>query len=114
MLFSFLFRFEDEQNHHDEEGGNGHAQQDAQQHLTDESEAERLEEKQREVMDEYHNKGIALKPNAVQLSQVRLLDVLEFLVARDETDDGWPTESHQCGGSGMKPWRSRKQVDGQA
>ena len=114
MLFSFLFRFEDEQDHHDEEEGYGHAQQDAQQHLAEEPEAERLKKKQREMMDEHHEKGIPQKPNAVQLSQVRLLDIFEFLVARNEPDDRRPTECHQSGGSGMKPWRTREQVDGQA
>ena len=114
MLFSFLFRFEDKQDHHDEEEGDGHAQQDAQQHLAHEPETERLEEKQRKVMDEHHEKGISQKPDAVQLSQVGFLDVFKLLVARDESDDGRPAESHQGGGSGMKPWRSREQVDGQA
>ena len=65
-------------------------------------------------MNEHHEKGIPQKPNAVQLSEVGLLDVFKLLVARNESDDGRPTESHQGSGSGMKPRRSREQVDGQA
>ena len=64
-------------------------------------------------MNEHHERGISQKPDAVQLSEVGLLDVFKLLVARYELDDGRPTERHQGGGTGMKPWRSREQVDGQ-
>ena len=42
ILISFLFRFENVQNHHDEEDGHGNAEQNAQQHLSDKFETERL------------------------------------------------------------------------
>lgn len=107
-LLFFLFPFKDKQDHHDEEDGNGHTQQDAQQDLSDEPETERLEEKQRKMVDKHHKKGISQKPDAIQLSEVKLLYIIEFLVARDESDDGRPTESHQGGGSCMESWRSRE------
>lgn len=66
------------------------------------------------MVDKHHNKGIPQKPDAVQLSKVGLLYVLKLLVTRDESDDGRPTESHQCGGASMKSRCSCKQVDGQA
>lgn len=81
MLFSFLFRFEDEHDHHDEEDGHGHAQQDAQQDLSDEPETERFEQKQREVVDEYHEQRVAEKPKPSQLTEVGLGNVFKLLVA---------------------------------
>lgn len=80
-LFSFLFRFEDVKDHHDQEDGHRHTDKDAEEHLSDEVEAERLEEKQREMMDEHHKEGVTEEPDAVELSEVGFLDVLELLVA---------------------------------
>ncbi len=113
MLFSFLFRFEDEHDHHDKEDGHGHAQQDAQQDLSDEPETERFEEKQCEVVDEHHEQRIAEEPKPSQLTEVRLGDVFKLLVARNQLDDGRSAESHQGGGTGVKSRRARKQIDGQ-
>ena len=113
-LLFFLFPFEDEEDHHDEEDGNRHTQQDAQQHLAYQPETKGFEEEQSEMVDKHHEKSIPQEPNAVQLSKVGLLYVLKLLVARDESDDGRPTESHQRGGASVKSRCSCKQVDGQA
>lgn len=113
MLFSFLFRFEDVKNHHDQEDGNGDAEQNAQQHLSDEPDTERLEEKQREMMDEHQTQHITEEPKPAQLAKIRLGDVFKFLVARNEADDRRSAKSHQSGGSSMKSWCARKQVDSQ-
>ena len=94
MLFSFLFRFENVQNHHDQEDGNGHAEQNAQQHLTDEPDTERLEEKQREMMDKHHAKHIPEEPKSSQLTKIRFGDVLKLDVARNQLDDGRSGKSH--------------------
>ena len=66
------------------------------------------------MVNKHHAKCVSEEPNAVQLAEVGLLDVLEFLVARNEFDDGWSAESHQGGGSGVKSGRSREHIDGQA
>ena len=65
-------------------------------------------------MDEHHAERITQKPDAAQLSEIGFLDVFELLVSGDNLDDGWPAESHQGGGSGMKPWCARKQVNAQS
>ena len=64
-------------------------------------------------MDEHHAENIAKEPDTVQLSEIGLLDVLEFLVARNEADDGRATERHQGGGTCVKSWCSSEKVDGQ-
>ena len=114
MLFSFLFRFEDVKNHHDQDDGNGNAVQNAQQHLSVEPDTERLEEKQREMMDEHQTQHITEEPKPAQLTKIGFGDVFKFLVARNEADDGRSTKSHQGGGSCMKPRCARKQINGQA
>ena len=113
MLFSFLFRFEDVKNHHDQEDGNGDAEQNAQQHLSDEPDTERLEEKQREMMDEHQTQHITEEPKSTQLAKVGFGDVFKLLVARNEVNDGRSAKSHQSCGSSMKSRCARKQIDGQ-
>ena len=113
-LFSLFFALEDIQDHHDEEGRNGYAEQDAEQHLADEADAERLKEKQREMVDEHHHECVTQEPYSAKLPDVRLWDVLELLVARNELDDRGAAKRHQGGGAGMKTGRASKQVDAQA
>ena len=64
-------------------------------------------------MDKHHAKHIPKEPKSSQLTKIRFGDVLKLDVARNQLDDGRSGKSHQGGGSGMKPWCSRKQVDGQ-
>ena len=65
------------------------------------------------MVNQHHAKRVAEKPNAVQLAEVGLLDVVKLQSARNERDDGWSAEGHQSGGSRVKSGRSRKQVDGE-
>jgi len=65
------------------------------------------------MVDKHHAKHITENPNPIQLPEIGLLDVLKLLVARNQFDDGGSAEGHQCGGSGVKTGRARKQVDGQ-
>ena len=64
-------------------------------------------------MDEHHTECVAEEPDATQLAEVRFGDILELLVTRNKLDDRGTTESHQSGGSCVKPWRARKQINGQ-
>ena len=113
VLFSFslLVGFEDVHHNHDEEDRDGNAEQDAQQDLSDEPEAEGLEEKQREMVDKHHAKRIAEKPHAAQLSDIGLGDIFKLQAARYQPDDGRSTEGHKGGGSCMKSRCACKQVD---
>ena len=64
------------------------------------------------MVDEYQTEHVTEEPYSSQLAKIRLGDVLEFLVARNEADDGRSAEGHQGGGSGMKSRGARKQIHG--
>ena len=66
------------------------------------------------MVNQHHAERVSEEPNAVQLTEVGFLDVLEFLIARNERDDGWSAEGHQSGGPSVKARCTRKQVDGEA
>ena len=111
MRFFTLFRIEEVQDHHDEEHGNRHAQQNTQKHLPDEMEAKRLQEKQGKMMHQHQTGHIAQEPRSAQLPDVGLLNVLQLLVSRNQTQYGRATERHQGGGSRMQSRRAGKHVD---
>ena len=65
------------------------------------------------MVDEHQEQRITEEPKPAQLTDIGLGDVFEFLVARNQLDDGRTTKRHQSGGASVKARCTRKQIYGQ-